>query len=38
MTDKQIIDGVDVSGCEKQGETIAGLLVELVKELDLLMK
>ena len=26
MTDKQIIiDGVDVSGCEKQGETIAGI-------------
>ena len=26
MTDKQIIiDGVDISGCEKQGETIAGI-------------
>ena len=26
MTDKQIIiDGVDVNGCEKQGETIAGI-------------
>lgn len=26
MTDKQIIiDGIDVSGCEKQGETIAGI-------------
>ena len=26
MTDKQIIiDGVNVSGCEKQGETIAGI-------------
>ena len=26
MTDKQMmIDGVDVSGCEKQGETIAGI-------------
>ena len=26
MTDRQIIiDGIDVSGCEKQGETIAGI-------------
>ena len=39
MTDKQmIINGVDVSGCEKQGETIAGITCGTVKELDLLMK
>ena len=25
MTEQIIIDGVDVSGCEKQGETIAGI-------------
>ena len=25
MTDKQIIDGIDVGGCEKQGKTIAGI-------------
>ena len=25
MTNKQVIDGVDVSGCEKHGETIAGI-------------
>lgn len=25
MRDKQIIDGVDVSGCEKQGELVAGI-------------
>ena len=29
MTDKQIIiDGVNVSGCEKQGETIAGIITK----------